>query len=126
MSSILCYVQAQIHADHPRNRYSLAADLNSNLEDLSRSLAQMIDSVNAISEEGKDESKKKDAPLEQIAQILSSHLESLQWIDGAVREVDSKVTDVERRIQDASSVSTNGSSVSKLSSSQAYRPRGFH
>ena len=35
----------------------------------------------------------------QIAQILSSHLESLQWIDGAVRELDSKVSDVEQRVR---------------------------
>ena len=106
------------------SRYSLAADLNSHLDDLSRSLTQMIDSVNSISETSKDETAKKDAPLEQIAAILSSHLESLQWIDGAVREVDSKVTDVEKRIRDASG-NSNGASVSGLSNSQAYRPRGF-
>ncbi len=105
------------------SRYSLAADLNSHLDDLSRSLTQMIDSVNSISEPG-NETTKKDAPLDQIASILSSHLESLQWIDGAVREVDSKVTDVEKRIRDASG-NSNGASVSGLSNSQAYRPRGF-
>ena len=35
----------------------------------------------------------------QITQILSSHLGSLQWIDGAVREVEAKVVDVERRVR---------------------------
>jgi len=111
-------------ADAERDKqYSLAADLNSHLDDLSRSLTQMIDSVNYISEPG-NEATKKDAPLDQIASILSSHLESLQWIDGAVREVDSKVTDVEKRIRDASG-NSNGASVSGLSNSQAYRPRGF-
>jgi len=111
-------------ADAERDKqYSLAADLNSHLDDLSRSLTQMIDSVNSISEPG-NETTKKDAPLDQIASILSSHLESLQWIDGAVREVDSKVTDVEKRIRDASG-NSNSASVSGLSNSQAYRPRGF-
>ena len=35
----------------------------------------------------------------QITQILSSHLGSLQWIDGAVRELDVNVKDVKRRVQ---------------------------
>ncbi len=38
----------------------------------------------------------------QIAQVLSSHLESLQWIDGASRELEEKVTEVEKRIKDVS------------------------
>ncbi|KAJ7591182.1 Nsp1-like C-terminal region-domain-containing protein [Mycena floridula] len=39
-----------------------------------------------------------DEPMSQIAQILSSHLESLQWIDGAVRDVEGKVSEVEKRV----------------------------
>ncbi|KAL5530163.1 hypothetical protein ACEPAF_6420 [Sanghuangporus sanghuang] len=98
-------------ADAERDKhYTLAAELNANLDDLSRSLLQMIESVNSLSESeniGSDVSRSKgDAPLEQIAQILSSHLESLQWIDSAVKEVESKVTDVERLVRDAS---VNGS-----------------
>ncbi|KAL5487791.1 NSP1 [Sanghuangporus weigelae] len=98
-------------ADAERDKhYTLAAELNVNLDDLSRSLLQMIESVNSLSESediGSDVSRSKgDAPLEQIAQILSSHLESLQWIDSAVKEVESKVTDVERLVRDAS---VNGS-----------------
>ncbi|KAL5507999.1 NSP1 [Sanghuangporus vaninii] len=98
-------------ADAERDKhYTLAAELNTNLDDLSRSLLQMIESVNSLSESeniGCDVSMSKgDAPLEQIAQILSSHLESLQWIDSAVKEVENKVTDVERLVRDAS---VNGS-----------------
>lgn len=108
--------------------YTLAADLNSNLDDLSRSLMQMIDSVNTLSEgstEGSDSSA-KDAPLEVIAQILSSHLESLQWIDTAVREVDTKVTDVEKRIREASAGNNAANSVSgTVNSSHTQRSRGF-
>ena len=51
--------------------------------------------------------------MTQISQILSSHLESLQWIDGAVREVEGKVTEVEKRVKESggslTAPSTNGS-----------------
>ena len=80
----------------------LATELHGHLDDLSGSLMQMIDAVNALSlpaggaaqaqESGED-------PMAQIAQILSSHLESLQWIDGAVRELDTKIADVEQRVR---------------------------
>ena len=86
--------------------YMLAADLHTQLDDLSGSLAQMIDSVNALSLPSND-TESGDDPMSQISQILSSHLESLQWIDGAVREVESKVSEVEKRLQD-SGHSTNG------------------
>ena len=114
--------------------YTLAADLNANLDDLSRSLLQMIDSVNILSNGNGDEGDGKSkgaAPVEQIAQILSSHLESLQWIDGAVREVDSKVNDVERAMREASGPSSrNGSSAASLNGSVnggygMSRSRGF-
>jgi nuclear pore complex protein Nup62 len=58
----------------------------------------MIDQVNALS--AADDATNDD-PMNQIVQILSSHLESLQWIDGAVRDVESKVTDVEKRVRDS-------------------------
>ncbi|KAL5527641.1 hypothetical protein ACEPAG_6442 [Sanghuangporus baumii] len=121
-------------ADAERDKhYTLAAELNANLDDLSRSLLQMIESVNSLSESediGSDVSRSRgDAPLEQIALILSSHLESLQWIDSAVKEVESKVTDVERLVRDASvngSRSGGGSSGSFKESVNGLRgSRGF-
>ena len=64
---------------------------------------QMIDSVNALSLPAGGASaggaEGAEDPMGQIAQILSSHLESLQWIDGAVREVETKVSDTEKRIR---------------------------
>ena len=101
---------------HLARSYTLAAELNANLDDLTRSLTQMIQSVNALTEApedatGSDNGKTTaEAPLEQIAQILSSHLEGLQWIDSAVREVDSKVSDVERLVRDASASGSRSSS----------------
>ena len=114
--------------------YTLAADLNANLDDLSRSLLQMIDSVNSLSadeRDGSDAKSKNAAPLEQIAQILASHLEGLQWIDGAVREVDAKVNEVERAMREASAGSSrNGSTAPSLNGSlnggsSLSRSRGF-
>ena len=84
----------------------LATDLHTHLDDLSGSLTQMIDSVNALSLPSNDTSSADD-PMAQIAQILSSHLESLQWIDGAVREVESKVSEVEKRVNDSGHGPTN-------------------
>jgi nuclear pore complex protein Nup62 len=34
-------------------------------------------------------------PISQIEAILNAHLASLQWIDGAVKELESKVREVE-------------------------------
>lgn len=82
----------------------LATDLHTNLDDLSSSLTQMIESVNALSlpsAPSESTGTNGEDAMAQIAQILSSHLESLQWIDGAVREVESKVTDVEKRVNDS-------------------------
>lgn len=37
-------------------------------------------------------------PIVQIEAILNAHLGSLQWIDGAVRELEIKVKDVEEQV----------------------------
>ena len=47
--------------------------------------------------------------MAQIAQVLSSHLKSLQWIDSASHELEGKVTEVEKRVRDAG-VGYNGTS----------------
>ena len=84
--------------------YMLATELHGHLDDLSGSLMQMIDAVTALSLSNGTSQSQADSgadAMTQIAQILSSHLESLQWIDGAVREVETKVTDVEKRVRGA-------------------------
>ncbi|KAF8450380.1 hypothetical protein L210DRAFT_3520414 [Boletus edulis BED1] len=109
-------------ADTERDKnYVLATELHAHLDDLSGSLTQMIDSVNTLSvtPSANGSSHGCEDPMVQISQILSSHLESLQWIDGAVREVESKVNEVERRVRDAG---VNGHT---LSSSTAPKQRGF-
>ena len=80
------------------------------MEDLSETLTNMIETVNSLSgtsTDGKDaQNGQNEDPMAQIVQILSSHLESLQWIDGAVKEVEGKVGDVERRLKDAGGTTT--------------------
>lgn len=83
----------------------LATELHTQLDDLSSSLSQMIESVNALYLPG--DTTSTDDPMSQIGHILSNHLESLQWIDGAVREVDGKVIEVEKKIKE-SGASTTG------------------
>ncbi|KAK0499806.1 Nsp1-like C-terminal region-domain-containing protein [Armillaria luteobubalina] len=103
-------------ADMERDKnYMLATDLQTNLDDLSGSLTQIIESVNSLSLPSDSTSQD---PMTQIAQILSSHLESLQWIDGAVKEVDTKVTEVEKKVRE----SGHGSS---LHGSTNHKSRGF-
>jgi nuclear pore complex protein Nup62 len=84
----------------------LATELHNHLDDLSSSLTQLIDSVNSMSI-GQNDSKapSADDPMTQIAHVLSNHLESLQWIDGASRELEEKVGEVEKRIKDVGTVS---------------------
>ena len=100
--------------------YILATELHGHLDDLSASLTQMIESVNALSpnstsnlsgsaaDSAVQNGPALDDPLTQIAQVLANHLESLQWIDGAVREVETKVVDVERRVRGAAGDSMAG------------------
>ncbi|KIK65391.1 hypothetical protein GYMLUDRAFT_239927 [Collybiopsis luxurians FD-317 M1] len=97
-------------ADTERDKnYMLATDLQTHLDDLSGSLTQMIDAVNGLSMPSSGEKTQED-PMTQISQILSSHLDSLQWIDGSVREIESKVTEVERRVNESGqSLNGNGS-----------------
>ncbi|KAH9173457.1 Nsp1-like C-terminal region-domain-containing protein [Lactarius sanguifluus] len=96
-------------------------ELHNHLDDLSSSLTQLIESVNSMSVgQGHTKPTPAEDPMAQIAQVLSNHLESLQWIDGASRELEEKVGEVEKRIKDVSGV-PHGTPVPGGSS----RSRGF-
>ncbi|KAH9062175.1 Nsp1-like C-terminal region-domain-containing protein [Lactarius vividus] len=85
--------------------YMLATELHNHLDDLSSSLTQLIESVNSMSVgQGNTKPTPAEDPMAQIAQVLSNHLESLQWIDGASRELEEKVGEVEKRIKDVNGV----------------------
>lgn len=68
-------------ADGEREKsYALAERLNTQLDDMSRSLGSMIDEVNGLSApRGRDASGED--PITQISTILNAHLGSLKWID---------------------------------------------
>ena len=90
------------------NSYTLAANLNLQLDELSKSLSQMIQSVNALTLPNSPHATSSDAsvggkkgdedPLQQIGAVLNAHLKSLQWIDERVRDVEGKVKEAERRM----------------------------
>jgi nuclear pore complex protein Nup62 len=104
------------------NSYMLATELHNHLDDLSSSLTQLIDSVNSMSIQGDSKVVSADDPMAQISRVLSNHLESLQWIDGASRELEEKVVEVEKRIKDVGSVSQATPVLGGVSGS---RSRGF-
>ena len=90
------------------NSYTLAANLNLQLDELSKSLSQMIESVNALTLPNSPRATSPDStangksadedPLQQIGAVLNAHLKSLQWIDETVRDVEGKVQEAERRM----------------------------
>ena len=82
----------------------LATELHSHLDDLSSSLTQLVEAANAVSLTPATDNTTPTASensMMQIAQVLSSHLESLQWIDGASRELEGKVSEVERKVKES-------------------------
>jgi len=110
-------------ADTERDKnYMLATELHNHLDDLSSSLTQLIDSVNSMSIQGDSKVVSADDPMAQISRVLSNHLESLQWIDGASRELEDKVVEVEKRIKDVGSVSQ---ATPALGGASGNRSRGF-
>ncbi|GJJ07300.1 hypothetical protein Clacol_001500 [Clathrus columnatus] len=84
--------------------YALAANLYTQLDDLSHSLTQMVDAINGLNISTAPKAPlgehSNDDPISAIAGILNAHLSSLQWIDGSLREMESKVKDAERKIHD--------------------------
>lgn len=101
--------------------YALAADLNVQLDNLSKSLTQMIESVNSLTAPTQSSSNTlngsanpdadgqgSEDPLTQIAAVLNAHLKSLQWIDATVQEVETKVGDAEIKVREAASGGRSG------------------
>lgn len=106
--------------------FTLASDLNIQLDDLSKTLTQMIENINELTATSFTSPKQKssapnngngasatanggdsaasesqDDPLMQISAVLSAHLKSLQWIDATVQEVEAKVIEGEKRVKQA-------------------------
>jgi hypothetical protein len=102
--------------------YALAADLNVQLDNLSKSLTQMIESVNSLTAPTQASSTSingstspdvdgqgSEDPLTQIAAVLNAHLKSLQWIETTVQEVEAKVGEAEVKVRDVAGGGRSGS-----------------
>lgn len=97
-------------ADAERDRsYALAAELNVQLDNLSKSLSQMIESVNSLTvptqsagagTSGDSDGQRAEDPLTQIAAVLNAHLKSLTWINATVQEVEGKVAEAESKVKE--------------------------
>ena len=99
-------VHTQAHTNHGYS-YALAANLYTQLDDLSRSLTQMVESVNSLNlspgpsqSSGTTDDGSQENAISTIAGILNAHLSSLQWIDGSLKDMEGKVKDAERKIND--------------------------
>ena len=95
-------------------RYTLAEDLNKQLDDLSRNLSQMIDEVNKLSSSSNSSvshhtgqpsaaaaeaaSQMPDDPINQLSAILGAHLRALNSIDGNAGKLEGKVAELEARM----------------------------
>jgi len=106
-------------ADGERDRnYTLANTLNTQLDELARSLSSMIDEVNNVTVSSSNRVSMKPAdntaslatsqgqkveaaddmdPMAQIQEILNQHLESLSWINTTAKELEGKVSELERK-----------------------------
>lgn len=73
--------------------YSLAENLNKQLDDMSLNLGSMIEEINQTAPMVDGASSD---PVGQIVQILNAHLTSLQWIDESTTHLQSRVQDVGR------------------------------
>lgn len=84
--------------------YALAANLYTQLDDLSRSLTQMVESVNSLNlspgPSGTTDDGSQEDAISTIAGILNAHLSSLQWIDGSLKDMEGKIKVAERKIKD--------------------------
>lgn len=87
-------------ADNERSKsYTLAENVNDELDDLSRNLSTMIDEINLLSGGvgvgAKEETTKQEDVIGQIAAILNAHLSSLQWIDGTSNNLMERVKELD-------------------------------
>jgi len=71
--------------------YKLAEKVNSQLDQMQKTLAQLIVKIN-----NQQAPEEQDSPVFKIIDILNQHLSSLQWIDQTTQELNTKIGDVER------------------------------
>lgn len=95
------------------HRYRLAESLNTQLDDMSRSLSGLIQDVNSLSRSNgisssssnnnNKEGDSKDSegqvdPVAQIAAILNAHLHSLSWLETASENLKRNIDEMEGKV----------------------------
>jgi len=73
--------------------YELAETINSNLNQMSTTLKELITKLNRAYSKEEDE----DNPVSQIIKILNAHLNSLQWVDQNSVLLNTKIQEVSKQ-----------------------------
>ncbi|GAA96196.1 uncharacterized protein L969DRAFT_91651 [Mixia osmundae IAM 14324] len=96
-------------SDNEREKaYALAETLNTQLDDMSKTLSSLIGEVNSLSHRSgitpgpSDDPNKPADPVSQITAILNAHLSSLQSIESQTEGLRKQVDDLEWRIKGVS------------------------
>lgn len=85
-------------ADEEREKaYTLAENLNCQLDDMSHQLSSLIEEMNVIS----GHSETEDDPMTMIVRILGEHLTSLEWVNDSVNDLGGRVKDLNRVAESA-------------------------
>ncbi|KAL0491319.1 nuclear pore complex protein NUP62 [Acrasis kona] len=88
----------QLPDEERKNTYNLAENINKQLDGMSRSLKEMIETLNS----SYDNTLHKNTDTNNIVKILNNHLNSLQWIDhktGSLHQQILKAEDEVRRLR---------------------------
>uniref|UniRef100_H2Y823 Nucleoporin NSP1-like C-terminal domain-containing protein n=1 Tax=Ciona savignyi TaxID=51511 RepID=H2Y823_CIOSA len=84
------------HADLERERtYNLAENIDAQLKQMVQDLREVIDHINVTSQPSDTTD-----PVNQIAKILSAHMDSLQWLDSNSVALQQKFTQLGKEIND--------------------------
>lgn len=109
--NMLIFVQLARHtlADEEReNAYSLAENLNTQLDEMAAQLSVLIEEINASkgvhdravtgvqNGEGNGGAEVEENPVAAIVRILNEHLSSLEWLDNSTTDLAQKVHDLAR------------------------------
>jgi len=90
-------IQHSQHADIEREKtYKLAENIDAQLKRMMQDLREIIDHIN---NSNLQQSKAGEDPMVQIAKILNSHMDSLQWVDQNANLLQRKVDEVGRLVE---------------------------
>lgn len=87
------------HADVEREKtYKMAASIDGQLKNMMQDLRDIIEHINQSNASAAANSSGDDS-MAQIARILNSHMDSLQWVDQNTASLQRRVDDVSRLVE---------------------------